>query len=52
MLAAVLDAPDAQAEAMAVTMARLGRGAEPPGRRAARAVLDGLETGPGGAANA
>ena len=43
MLAAVLDAPGAQAEAMAVTMARLGRGAEPPGLRAARAVLDGLD---------
>jgi lipid-A-disaccharide synthase len=52
MLGAVLDAPGAQAEAMAVTMARLGRGAEPPGRRAARAVLDGLGAGPGGAATA
>jgi lipid-A-disaccharide synthase len=29
----------AQAEAMRVTMARLGRGGEPPGLRAARSVL-------------
>lgn len=32
----------AQLDAMAETMRRLGRGGEPPGRRAARAVLDGL----------
>ena len=32
----------AQFEAMAQTMQALGRGAEPPGVRAARAVLDGL----------
>ena len=31
----------AQIEAMGQTMQALGRGAEPPGRRAARAVLDG-----------
>jgi lipid-A-disaccharide synthase len=31
-----------QAEAMETTMARLGRGGEAPGMRAARAVLDGL----------
>ncbi|MEM1428422.1 MAG: lipid-A-disaccharide synthase [Pseudomonadota bacterium] len=41
-LAGVLDAPDAQDAAMAQTMERLGRGAEEPGLRAARAVLDGL----------
>ncbi|MDJ0630335.1 MAG: lipid-A-disaccharide synthase [Rhodobacter sp.] len=32
----------AQIQAMAETMAKLGKGAEPPGHRAARAVLDGL----------
>ncbi len=32
--------PDAQHQAMATTMERLGRGGEAPGRRAARAVLD------------
>jgi lipid-A-disaccharide synthase len=52
MLAGVLDAPGAQAEAMATTMARLGRGAEPPGLRAARAVLEGLETRSGAASGA
>ena len=36
---AVLQAPDAQLDAMDVTMARLGRGGEAPGLRAARAVL-------------
>lgn len=36
----VADAPDAQREAMDVTMNRLGRGGEAPGLRAARAVLD------------
>ena len=35
----VADVPDAQREAMATTMERLGRGGEPPGLRAAKAVL-------------
>lgn len=35
-------ARDAQETAMELTMARLGEGAEPPGLRAARAVLSGL----------
>ncbi|MBT9383186.1 lipid-A-disaccharide synthase [Pseudooceanicola sp. CBS1P-1] len=35
----VLDAPGAQEEAMRLTMERLGRGGEPPGMRAARAIL-------------
>lgn len=35
-------ARDAQADAMRLTMERLGRGGEAPGLRAARAVLDGL----------
>ncbi|WP_339759451.1 lipid-A-disaccharide synthase [uncultured Sulfitobacter sp.] len=39
-LAAVFKAPDAQKDAMALTMARLGQGGEAPGLRAARAVLD------------
>ncbi|MBY6047381.1 lipid-A-disaccharide synthase [Vannielia litorea] len=38
-LKAVMAAPGAQLEAMAVTMDRLGRGDEPPGLRAARSVL-------------
>ncbi|MDU8929765.1 lipid-A-disaccharide synthase [Alisedimentitalea sp. MJ-SS2] len=38
----VLDAPEAQREALELTMERLGRGSEPPGLRAARAVLGGL----------
>ncbi|SIN90933.1 lipid-A-disaccharide synthase [Vannielia litorea] len=38
-LKAVMAAPGAQLEAMAITMDRLGRGAEPPGLRAARSVL-------------
>ena len=38
----VLADPQAQQEAMAVTMDRLGRGGEAPGLRAARAVLDAL----------
>ena len=38
----VMRAPDTQRAAMACTMARLGRGGEAPGVRAARAVLDGL----------
>lgn len=40
----VLDAPEAQRTAARLTMDRLGRGGAPPGLRAARAVLDGLET--------
>ncbi len=39
----VMAAPDAQTQAMADTMQALGRGAEPPGLRAARAVLSGLD---------
>ncbi len=35
----VLDRPEAQKQAMALTMARLGQGGEAPGLRAARAVL-------------
>jgi len=46
-LEAVLDAPGAQRQAMALTMARLGRDEDPSGLRAARAVLDGLEAGAG-----
>lgn len=41
-VSAVLDAPDAQRSAMAITMQRLGKGGEAPGLRAARAVLDGI----------
>lgn len=37
--------PRGQAEAMALTMQRLGQGGEAPGLRAARAVLDGLSGG-------
>ncbi|WP_428925144.1 lipid-A-disaccharide synthase [Marinibacterium sp. SX1] len=40
ILRQVLDDPAAQKAAMALTMDRLGRGGEPPGSRAARAVLD------------
>ncbi|UWR08872.1 lipid-A-disaccharide synthase [Ruegeria sp. B32] len=39
-LASVSGAPDAQEQAMAITMERLGRGGEAPGLRAARAVLE------------
>ncbi|SMX28107.1 Lipid-A-disaccharide synthase [Pelagimonas phthalicica] len=39
----VLDAPDAQNAAMALTMERLGLGGEHPGLRAAKAVLNGLK---------
>ncbi|WP_170445850.1 lipid-A-disaccharide synthase [Ruegeria arenilitoris] len=39
-LASVSAAPDAQEQAMAITMERLGRGGEAPGLRAARAVLE------------
>lgn len=38
----VLDTPDAQNDAMRVTMERLGLGGEHPGMRAAKAVLKGL----------
>ncbi|MCO4848937.1 MAG: lipid-A-disaccharide synthase [Yoonia sp.] len=38
----VLDDPTAQHAAMAMTMDKLGRGGDPPGVRAARAVLDGI----------
>jgi lipid-A-disaccharide synthase len=44
-LASVLAEPDPQRAAMALAIERLGRGGEPPGLRAARAVLDGLEQG-------
>ncbi len=40
---AVLADPDAQKAAMALTMDRLGRGGEPPGLRAAKAVLQRFE---------
>ena len=42
----VLAQPDAQRQAMAVTMERLGQGGEAPGLRAARAVLARLEDAP------
>ncbi|KUJ85887.1 lipid-A-disaccharide synthase [Ruegeria marisrubri] len=42
-LAEVQADPQAQAEAMRVTMERLGRGGEAPGLRAARAVLSRME---------
>lgn len=42
----VLAQPDAQRAAMALTMERLGQGGDPPGLRAARAVLAGLEQAP------
>lgn len=38
----VLQQPEAQREAMALTMERLGQGGEAPGLRAARAVLRGM----------
>lgn len=41
-LLAVLDAPEAQNEAMRVTMERLGKGGEAPGLRAARSVLSAI----------
>ncbi|WP_170606868.1 lipid-A-disaccharide synthase [Ruegeria arenilitoris] len=41
----VLEQPDAQREAMEVTMDQLGRGGEPPGLRAARAVLTRMSAG-------
>ncbi len=39
---AVMDNPDAQQVAMDLTMARLGRGADAPGMRAAKSVIDAL----------
>jgi len=44
-LQAVMADPDAQGQAMAVTMERLGKGGEPPGLRAARSVLAALHQG-------
>ncbi|MCB1312247.1 MAG: lipid-A-disaccharide synthase [Sedimentitalea sp.] len=44
-LRAVLAAPEAQAAAMRLTMQRLGQDGEPPGLRAARAVLARLPAG-------
>ncbi|WP_085308974.1 lipid-A-disaccharide synthase [Planktotalea arctica] len=41
-LLALINNPSGQAEAMALTMQRLGQGGDAPGLRAARAVLDGL----------
>ena len=43
-LCATIEAPGAQLAAMDETMARLGRGAEAPGLRAARAVLKRLSS--------
>lgn len=43
-LGRVLDDPSAQQSACELTMERLGRGGESPGLRAARAVLNGLDT--------
>lgn len=40
----VMDAPDAQIEAMNLTMARLGEGGAAPGLRAAQAILDRIQT--------
>lgn len=42
----VLQNPDDQRDAMALTMQRLGQGGEAPGLRAAHAVLDRLEQAP------
>jgi len=42
----VLENPQGQKAAMALTMKRLGQGSEPPGLRAAKAVLDGLSGRP------
>lgn len=39
----VMDGPEAQVEAMALTMERLGQGGEAPGLRAARAVIGVVE---------
>ncbi len=43
-LKTVAGAPDAQREAMMLTMQRLGRGGEAPGLRAAKAILDRMGT--------
>jgi len=45
-MAEALDHPERQRVAMAVTMERLGQGGDPPGLRAARAVVDGIERHP------
>lgn len=42
----ILEAPDSQQDAMALTMKRLGEGGQDPGIRAARAVLAGLAAMP------
>ncbi len=44
-LSKVMEVPEAQQEAMALTMDRLGRGGEAPGLRAARAVLARMRNG-------
>lgn len=44
-LTLLMRAPDSQNAAMDLTMTRLGRGATPPGLRAARAILDALDHG-------
>ncbi len=46
-LTRVSDAPDAQRQAMEITMERLGRGGEAPGLRAARAVLQRMTAADG-----
>ncbi len=46
-LTQVADAPDAQRQAMEITMERLGRGGEAPGLRAARAVLQRMTAADG-----
>lgn len=40
----IMGEPGAQVDAMRVTMARLGEGGEPPGLRAAKAVLEGISS--------
>ena len=39
----ILQDPSSQTQAMRITMERLGKGGQPPGERAALAVLDGLK---------
>ncbi len=41
-LSTIMAAPERQHAAMALTMVRLGQGGQPPGLRAAQAVLDGI----------
>ena len=41
----LLENPEGQYTALRTTMERLGQGGDPPGLRAARAVLDGLTAG-------